>query len=113
MGGMALRRSISTPPDNCANSTAVSSGYGLPKDCNQGSANVGSGVWNAAKYFNTNHNGINPATFAPPAPSNQEFAGSGWAAYGPTGLGTTPFLTAAMLRCGAHGPALPMPGYRA
>lgn len=82
--------STSVPPDSCADSDAVSSGYGLPRDCDQGSANVGSGVWNAAKYFNTNHNGINPATYAPPAPSNQAFAGSGWAAYGPTGVSATP-----------------------
>lgn len=80
--------STSVPPDSCADSTAVAGGYGLPRDCDQGSATVGSGVWNAAKYFNTNHNGINPASYAPPAPSNPEFAGSGWGAYGPTGVST-------------------------
>jgi len=87
-GNPSCTPSISVPNYDCSNSTAVSSGYGLPIDCNMSSASVtvGNGTWNAAKYFATNHGGSgspNPTTYTPEVPSSPPYAGSGWNAYGP------------------------------
>jgi hypothetical protein len=89
-GASACSPSVSTPGDQCSSSAAVSGGMGFPKDCGQGSARIGSGVWNVAQYFATNHSGITPSTYTPQVPAGA--TGSGWAAYGPTPAagGTSP-----------------------
>jgi hypothetical protein len=79
-GNSACSPSVSAPSNSCANATAVSTGMGFPLDCNQTGV-VGSGVWNAAKYFATNHSGINPSTYTPQVPAGA--TGTGWNAYGP------------------------------
>lgn len=78
------------PSDDCAVVAANPNGMGLPVDCGQGTSVFGNGNWNAARYFNTNHSSINPATYVPAAPSSPQFTGGGWAAYGPVGVGTSP-----------------------
>jgi len=83
----ACTPSVSAPPDSCANSNAEANGYGMPKDCNQGAARVGTGQWNVGKYFATNHSGINPASYTPAIPGSPAFGGAGWAAYGPAATG--------------------------
>lgn len=90
-GNPACAPTVNAPSNNCASGAAIANGTGLPRDCGQTST-VGSGVWNAAQYFNTNHNGINPATYTPATPSNAAFAGAGWSAYGPAPVAgaTTP-----------------------
>jgi hypothetical protein len=81
-GAGACAPTVSTPNNSCADATAVSGGMSFPLDCNQTSANViGTGVWNAAKYFATNHSGITPGTYIPEVPAGA--TGSGWAAFGP------------------------------
>jgi hypothetical protein len=89
-GGSACSPAISTPSNSCSDATAVAAGMSLPLDCNQTAANVvGTGVWNIAKYFATNHSGINPTTYVPQVPAGA--VGAGWAAYGPApGSGTSP-----------------------
>jgi hypothetical protein len=89
-GASACSASVSAPGDSCASSAAVASGMGFPLDCDQGTARIGSGVWNAAQYFATNHSGITPSTYIPQVPAGA--TGSGWAAYGPAAAagGTTP-----------------------
>jgi hypothetical protein len=89
-GASACSPSVSAPGDSCASSAAVASGMGFPLDCNQGTARIGSGVWNLAQYFATNHSGITPGAYIPQVPAGA--TGSGWAAYGPAPAagGTTP-----------------------
>lgn len=90
-GASACSPTVSTPNNSCADATAVAGGMSFPLDCNQTSANVvGTGVWNAAKYFATNHSGITPSTYIPQVPAGA--TGSGWAAYGPAPAagGTSP-----------------------
>lgn len=80
-GGGACSPAISAPSNSCLDATPIAGGMSFPLDCGQTSANVvGTGDWNVAKYFATNHSGINPAN-APEVPAGA--VGSGWAAYGP------------------------------
>lgn len=76
------------PPNSCSDTNAEADGYGFPRDCGM-TGNLGSGVWNIGKYFNTNHGGSgapgDPSTYVPEEPSAEakEYVGSGWEAYGP------------------------------
>ncbi|PLR22953.1 hypothetical protein SGCZBJ_16490 [Caulobacter zeae] len=79
-GNSACNPSVSVPSNSCSSSAAVAGGMGLPRDCNQ-TGTVGSGVWNKAQYFATNHSGINPTTYIPQVPAGS--TGTGWNAYGP------------------------------
>lgn len=80
-----------SPPTNDCSSTSAVAAYGFPKDCGM-SSYVGNGTWNVGRYFNTNHNGIDPTTYVPVAPASPAFPGTGWAAYGPPAVAgaTTP-----------------------
>jgi len=79
--GSSCSPNIINPPNSCANSTAVDP-YGFPIDCDQ-TGPVGSGVWNVAKYFNSNHPGVSYASPVGGAPAQPLWPGSGWEAYGP------------------------------
>ncbi|MGE5566488.1 MAG: pilus assembly protein TadG-related protein [Parcubacteria group bacterium] len=81
---------IASPSPDCSSTAALASGAtGYPRDCGQTAATLaGSGVWNVQQYFNTNHPGINLATFVPAVPAGATV--TGWAYYGPSGpAGTT------------------------
>lgn len=80
-GNSACTPTVAVPSNSCSSSAAVAGGMGLPRDCDQ-TGTVGSGVWNVAQYFATNHSGINPTTYIPQIPVGA--SGSGWNAYGPT-----------------------------
>ena len=87
-GSSSCNPAVTTPEYSCADTTAVSSGYGLPIDCNMSSTSVtvGDGTWNVGKYFATNHGGSgtpNPTTYTPEVPASPAYGGSGWNAYGP------------------------------
>lgn len=88
-GNSACTPTVSTPSNSCASTAAVSGGMGFPLDCGQTGV-LGSGVWNVAQYFATNHSGINPTTYTPEVPAGS--SGTGWAAYGPAPAagGTSP-----------------------
>ena len=90
--GSSCNPAVVAPSNDCSSATADPSGaYGFPKDCGM-SGSVGSGTWNVGRYFATNHNGLNPGTYVPPAPASPAYPGAGWAAYGPTAVAgaTTP-----------------------
>jgi hypothetical protein len=88
-GNSACSPSVSAPSNSCASAAALASGTGFPLDCGQTGV-LGSGVWNAAQYFATNHSGINPSTYTPQVPAGS--TGTGWAAFGPAPAagGTSP-----------------------
>lgn len=70
---------LKLPSNDCSTTAAMAGGMGLPRDCNQ-TTGLGSGTWNMARYFATNHSGIDLSTFTP---ANKDGTSEGWAYYGP------------------------------
>jgi Flp pilus assembly protein TadG len=95
-GNASCTPNVPTPPNDCSDTTAAAA-YGFPKDCGM-TTGIGGGTWNVGKYFKSNHNSVTTPSsptsisYVPPTLAGSQYAGSGWASYGPPAVAgaTTP-----------------------